>query len=334
MTASIRVGVIGLGVGERHVVSYQAIDGVEVASVCDLDPAVLEDVADRHDIRGRHTDYRMVTEDPSIDLVSICSYDDVHVEHAISALEHGKHVMVEKPVALSPQEAERLLTAQQSSGRLLTSNLILRASPRFIELRDDIATGRYGEPFYIEADYVHQILWKLTEGWRGRMGTYSVIYGGGIHLIDLVRWLLGREVVEVCGMANKILTPNSEFRFHDSTVNLLRFDGDVVCKTFTTLGPQRTKLHRLDLYGTEATFLNALPDATRFTGDQPEDEEIITTPYPGMEKGDLLPELIAAIRSGGQPPVTVEDVFRVMEVCFAAERSIAERRTVPVERIF
>ena len=334
MSAPLRVGVIGLGVGERHVVSYKSIDDVEVASVCDLDPVRLVEVADRHAVAGRHSDYRRVTEDPDLDVVSICSYDDDHVDHAISALRHGKHVMVEKPVALDPDAAERLLAAQRESGCLLTSNLILRASPRFIELRADLAAGRYGDPYYVEADYLHQILWKLTDGWRGRMDTYSVIYGGGIHLIDLVRWLLGREVTEVCGMANKILTRDTAYRFHDSTVNILRFEGDVLCKTFTTLGPQRTKLHRLDLYGTAGTFLNGIPTATRFTGDQPEDEEAVSTLYPGMDKGDLLPEFVDAIRSGGDPAVTVEDVFRVMEVCFAAERSIVEGRTVAVDRIF
>ena len=237
----IIAAVIGLGVGERHVASYRAIDGVDVKSVCDIDPVRLREVADRHEVVGRHTDYRKITEDPDIDVVSICSFDEAHVEQAISAFRHGKHVMIEKPVALTPADARRLLAAQQESGRLLTSNLILRASPRFLELRDRMALGEYGDIFYVEADYIHQILWKLTDGWRGRQSNYSVIYGGGIHLIDLVRWLLGREVVEVVGMANNILTCGSAYTSHDSAVNILRFEGDVLCKTFTTLGPQRTQ---------------------------------------------------------------------------------------------
>jgi UDP-N-acetyl-2-amino-2-deoxyglucuronate dehydrogenase len=326
----LRAGVIGLGVGERHVASYRAIPGVDVVAVCDLDPARLAEVADRYDVPGRHTDYRGVTEDPGIDVVSICSYDDVHVEHAVSALRNGKHVMVEKPVALDDDEADRLVAAHAESGCLLTSNLILRASPRFRELRDAVARGDYGDVFYLEGDYVHQILWKLTEGWRGRMRTYSVVYGGGIHLIDLMRWILGQEVTEVSGMANKILTRDTAYRFHDTTVNLLRFEGGALAKTFTTLGPQRTKFHRLDVYGTRATFLNDVPSAKRFTGDRPEDEHEVTTPYPGMEKGDLLPELVDAIRTGGEPAVSATDVFRVMDVCFAAEASIREGRTVKV----
>ena len=97
---SIRAGVIGLGVGEQHLRSYSAIADCEVVSVCDINPVQLQDVADRWNVSGRHTDFRKITENPDIDVVSICSYDDAHVEQAISAFEHGKHVMVEKPVAL------------------------------------------------------------------------------------------------------------------------------------------------------------------------------------------------------------------------------------------
>lgn len=329
----IRAGVIGLGVGERHVASYQAIEGVEVAAVCDLDPARLDVVADRFGIARRSTDFRTVTEADDIDVVSICSYDDVHVEHATSALDHGKHVMVEKPVALTRDEAATLLASQQRSGRILTSNLILRASPRFRELRDRIRQGDLGEIFYLEGDYIHQILWKLTEGWRGRMHTYSVVYGGGIHLIDLMRWLLDDDVIEVAGMGNKVLTRDTAYRFHDTAVCMLRFAGGPMAKTMTTLGPQHPKLHRLDVYGTKATFVNDVPDARWYTGPDPGSETKVSTPYPGMEKGDLLPELIEAIRTGREPAVSTQDVFRVMATCFAAEEAILTGTTVAVDSL-
>ena len=83
----------------------------------------------------------MITENPEIDIVSIASYDDHHVEQAISAFNHGKHVMIEKPIALNRIDSERLLRAQQDSGRLITSNLILRQSPRFKELKCWIDDG-------------------------------------------------------------------------------------------------------------------------------------------------------------------------------------------------
>ena len=72
----IRAGVIGLGVGEAHIRSYQAIEGVEVAAICDIDPDRLATIGDRYEIARRSADFRSVTEHPDIDVVSVCSYDD------------------------------------------------------------------------------------------------------------------------------------------------------------------------------------------------------------------------------------------------------------------
>jgi len=326
----LKAGVIGLGIGEQHVLGYQAIAGVEVQAVCDIDPAKLADVADRCGVPERTTDYRRVTEHPDIDVVSICSHDDAHAEQAMSAFRHGKHVMIEKPVALNRADAAALLRAQQDSGRRMTSNLILRRSPRFRELKRQIAAGDFGDIVAIEGDYIHQILWKLTQGWRGRMDFYCVTYGGGIHLIDLMRWLIDQEIVEVNGMSNKILTKGSAYKFDDMMIHLLRFDRGAIGKTMSMFGPQRTKFHALNVYGTKKTFINDLPHAKLFDGDGAANEHVVSTPYPGIEKGDLLPDFIEAIRAGREPQISVRDIFRVMDVCFAAWDAVSSSRTIRV----
>lgn len=325
---------IGLGVGERHLASYQSIEGCEVAAICDLDPEKLAEIGEHHHVSHRHTDWRKITEHPDIDVVSICSYDDCHAEQAISAFRHGKHVIVEKPVALRKEDAERVARAMQDADRFLTSNLILRQSPRFKALKQMIDSGEFGDIFYLEGDYIHQILWKITEGWRGRMEPYCVTYGGGIHLIDLIVWLMGgQKVVEVCGMGNKMLSAGSQFPYPDTIANLMTFEGGALAKTTTMFGPQRTHFHALNVYGTKRTFINDIPHAKLFHGDQPDDEEEMTVPYPAYEKGDLLPEFIESIRSGRQPLVTARDVFRVMDICFAAWDSVCRKQTVAVSYI-
>jgi predicted dehydrogenase len=301
-----------------------------VVAVCDIDPDKLAAVAGRHNIAERYTDARKVTEHPDIDVVSICSYDDTHAQQVISALRAGKHVMVEKPLALHRKDAEDILRAQQDSGRILTSNLILRHSPRFREIRRMIRAGEFGDIFYIEGDYIHQILWKLTEGWRGKMDFYCVTYGGGIHLIDLMRWLLGQEITEVAGMGTDRLTAGSHYRYPDTIVNLMRFAEGAIAKTLTTLGSRRPQIHALSVYGTRATFVNDMPDAKLFRGDQPDDEEAMSVPYPAIAKSDLLPDFIGAVREGREPDVSAKDVFRVMDVCFAAWESVQTKRTVQV----
>ena len=327
----LKIGVIGLGVGEQHVIGYQRIPNVEVTDICDIDPSVLKIVGDRNDVPNRHQDYKQITKTPNTDVVSIASYDNCHAIQAISAFENGKHVMIEKPLALNRHEAEAILRAQQDSGRFLSSNLVLRKSPRFQELKNWIAKGYFGEIVTIEGDYLHQILWKLTQGWRGEMEFYCVTYGGGIHMIDLMRWLLDEEIVEVCGMSNKKLTRGSKFNFDDTVTNLLKFKSGTVGRTTSNLGAQRPQIHGLSVYGTEKSFINDTPHAKLFHGDNSEDIEIVETNYPGIDKFGLLPDFISSIRNGDEPEVSAKDVFRVMDICFACYESLKAKKTVNVD---
>jgi len=98
----------------------------------------------------------------------------------------------------------------------------------------------------------------------------------------------------------------------------------------SNLGPSRTQMHALAVYGTKKTFVNDKPHAKLFDGDQDENEQVVETPYPAIEKFDLLPDFIAAIREAREPNVSVRDIFRVMDVCFACYDSLEARRTVPV----
>ena len=332
MARPLKVGVIGLGVGERHIVGYQAIDGVEVTACCDIDPAKMAAVAERRSVPHLHKDYRTLIADPSIDAVSICSYDDAHVEQAVAAFEAGKHVFCEKPIALDRAGLDRVIRAWSDSGKRISSNLILRQSPRFKAVRDMVRAGEFGDLHYMEGDYIHQILWKITEGWRGKMDFYCVTYGGGIHLIDLMRWIAGEEVTEVTAMAAKKVTRNSAFPYPDTMTSLLRFGSDLMAKSTTSFAPQRRQIHTLNIYGTKLSFENANGPARLYRGDQPEDEEVFDVPYPAIEKGDLLPDFIDAIREDREPIVGARDVFEVMNICLSAWESADSGKAVPVSR--
>lgn len=271
----LKAGIIGLGVGERHLRTYQSIPEVSVQAICDIDPARLKEVGDRYGIEERYIDSKRITEHSDIDVVSICSYDDCHAAQTISAFDHGKHVMVEKPVVLFRGEAEKVLRAQQDSGKFLTSNLILRHSPRFRRLKQEIDQGLYGDIATIEGDYIHDILWKITQGWRGKMPFYCVTYGGGIHLIDLMRWLIGQEVLNVCSMGNQIFSKGSAYPYPDTMISLFQYDRGALGKTMSIWGPKRTHFHALNVYGTKRTFVNDAPVGYWYDGDKQENKHMI-----------------------------------------------------------
>ena len=321
---TIRAAVIGLGVGERHAAAYRSIPGCVLEAVCDVDLARLRQAGDRLGIERRTADYREITEDPSIDVISICSYDDVHAEQAISAFRNGKHVMIEKPVAQTKPEADAVVAAWRESGKLVTSNLILRRSPRFVELKQRVDAGDLGDVFLLEGDYIHNIDYKLASGWRGRLTHYSPILGGAIHLIDLMWWLKGRPVVRVAAMGTRKNAEKSGFKFDDTNLLIMEFDDSSLAKSLVTLTPRHPKYHALRVFGDKATFVNRIGDADWFEGSEGGVHRPVTAAYPGMEKGDLLPDFINAIRHGHRPIIGHRDVFHIMNVCLAAEES---RRT-------
>ena len=333
MKKILKVGIIGLGVGDAHLKSYLNIKNVEVISLCDIDENKLNYISNKYKIKYKFTDSRNITEDAEIDVVSICSHDNYHAEQIISAFNNGKHVMVEKPAVLFKKEAEMVIKVWKQSKCIISSNLILRESPRFKNLKKMIQNGEFGEIYHIEGDYLHNILFKITKGWRGEMPFYSTVYGGGIHLIDLMCWLMQEKVVEVCSMGNNILTKHSNFKYPEIVTALLKFNNGATGKTTSTLGPQRTKFHSLNIYGTKKTFINHTKNAEIYSGDKETDCKIDTTPYPGIEKGDLLPEFISAIRDGKEPKVSGVDIFRVMDVCFAIWESYLKKRSVKVNYI-
>jgi predicted dehydrogenase len=326
----IRAGVIGLGVGERHAAAYAAIPGCRLEAVCDVDETRLREAGTRLGVGRCHADYRAITEDPSIDVVSICSYDDVHAEQAVSALRHGKHVMIEKPVAQTREEAGAVVAAWRASGRLITSNLILRRSPRFIEVKRRIDAGEMGDVYLLEGDYIHNVDHKLASGWRGRLRHYSPILGGAIHLIDLMWWLKGSRIVRVAALGTRKNADKTGFRFDDTDLVIMEFEDGALAKSLVTLTPHHPKYHALRVFGDQATFVNRIGDGDWYGGTEGEHHTPVTEAYPGMEKGDLLPDFIDAIRSGREPVVGAGDVFHIMNVCLAAEESRRAGRFVEV----
>ena len=127
----LKAAVIGLGVGEQHAEAFAEHPGSRLVGVCDLDPDRAARVAQRFGVPAHTTDADRLLTDPEIDVVSICTYDDAHAAQTVRALTHGKHVMVEKPVCLSRDEARRIRAALAASGRRLTSNLLRRQPAPF-----------------------------------------------------------------------------------------------------------------------------------------------------------------------------------------------------------
>ncbi len=331
----IRAGIIGLGVGEQHIAGYEQHPDCKVVALCDIDPAKEHLARQKYPQIPFMRDARAVLEDPGIHVVSIASYDDVHFEQVCAALEHGKHIFVEKPLCLRKDHAKYIRSLLiRNPGLKLSSNLILRKCPRFMWLREQVHAGTLGNIYSVEADYLYGRMTKLTEGWRGRLAEYSVFLGGGVHMVDLINWLVPGRVLRVHGGGNKIASAGQPNPNDDFMVALLQYADGRWAKVSANFSCVHPHFHRLSLFGTRATFQNGLDCGWLFESrDQAVPPQRIELPYPGYQKGDLIHSFLEDIMGTGHAEVGVEDVFNTMSVCLAVEQSRQSGKVEEVEYI-
>lgn len=328
----LRAGIIGLGVGEQHIDGYESHPECEVVALCDFSDEKFAMAQEKYAHLKLTREADELLEDPKIDVLSIASYDNHHYEQIVKAIQNDKHIFVEKPICLYEEELAHIRSLLREKPYLkLSSNLILRRSPRFRLLKDMMTAGELGTLFYVEGDYNYGRLHKITGGWRGQLDFYSVVYGGGIHLIDLLLWLTGDKVVEVTAYGNDIASRGTNFRYHDMVVSLLKFQSGLIGKMSANFGCVYPHFHRLSLYGTDATFVNGLDHASLFKSrDKNQSPRKITAAYPGTHKGELIYSFVNSILNGTEAEVSTEDVFASMSVCFAIEKASHQSGAVTV----
>lgn len=328
----LKAAVIGLGVGEQHIHGYNADPRCKTALLCDFDPSHLKAVGALHTECRLTTDPQMVFSDETIDVVSIASYDTYHYQQVIEALRNKKHVFVEKPLCLFEDELKNIVTALNASTNLaLSSNLILRKSPRFIELREHVQNHALGDIYYLEGDYNYGRLPKLTEGWRGTEPYYSVFHGGAIHLIDLLTWITGKTVVNVFAMGNNISTRGSVFQHNDLVTALLKFNDGAIAKVTANFSSVTPHHHKLCIYGTTGTFEQSHSGAGYLFDRKPATTvEFTQAPYPGIGKDAILIGFVKHILDGSPSDITTQEVLDVMSISLAVEKSLQTQSVEPV----
>lgn len=319
----LNVGIVGLGVGEAHIAGFEAHPGCQVKVLCDFKHDVVERMSLKYPRCRFVKEADEVLTDPSIDVVSIASWDNFHYEQIIKALENNKHVFVEKPLCLYMHELTHIFDMLEQNPHLkISSNLILRKSPRFIDLKKSVVSGALGFLSYVTGSYNYGRIHKITEGWRGDIDFYSVVCGGGIHVIDLMHWITGARIAEVGSFANNIQTKESQFTYNDLVAVALQFDNGLVGTLSVNFGCVFPHFHQFEVYGTKATFVNGLEYGLLFQERGCSGFQKLQTKYPGVHKGDLLFDFIESIRNDGEPEVSKEDIYDAMAVCFAIENSI------------
>jgi predicted dehydrogenase len=194
----LRIGIVGLGAwGSRaHLPAFAAMDDVEVAALADPDLATAQQAADAFGIRRVESDPGRLFHDPDgLDAVVIVTPDDTHRDLAVAAFDAGLHVLCEKPLARTVEEAEAMVAAAERAGRVARIGFLFRHSPVVVRMRELVIAGLIGDVQAFEhvgvnaqfADPERPLHWKMQRS-RANGGVF-VEYG--THTIDLAHWFGG-----------------------------------------------------------------------------------------------------------------------------------------------
>lgn len=265
MKKKVRFGVIGVrSFGKNaHCVGIDACEDAELVAVCDILEDIAKIAADEFHV-PYYLDYKEMLKRDDIDAITIALPDQIHREVAVAALEAGKHVLCEKPMALTVEDCKLMVEASRRTGKMLMVGQICRKAPSFVLAKELIDRGEIGELFFIESEYAHDYSKKLTATWRfDPKAPRHPMIGGGCHAVDLMRWIAG-DPTEVFAYSNKKML--DYYPTDDCIVAVMKFPNDVLGKVFTSIGCKRRYTMRTAIYGSKGTIIvdNSSADLSLF----------------------------------------------------------------------
>jgi predicted dehydrogenase len=264
LSSKLRIGVVGCGAfGESHLATFAGIPFAEVTAVADLNQERARKLASRYRVPRVSKDFRELCSLPDLDAVSVVTTEDQHLEPVLSALEHGKHVFVEKPFATRLADAETMLEAARKTGLILMPGHILRFETKYATVKEQLQSGQLGRIISIYAK-------RNRPKWQGRIYKRTpLVLETAIHDLDAMLWYTGKRVRSV--------------RCHEVSVEPGK-GADLTCATLIFEGGTLGLLQTMWL----------LPDKTPFLDDS---MQVVTTS--GVASIDMLQSGLTIWREDG-----------------------------------
>jgi predicted dehydrogenase len=321
----VSFGLIGLGV---HGVRYAAhlledVPGARLVAVCRRDRKAGAAWAAQRSVRY-HADPDALLADPGVDAVAVVTTPDLHPGLIERAAAEGKHVLVEKPLAVNGAEAARIARAVEGRGITVMVAQTLRFNSVVRTLGAHVAS--------IAPLHAVSLSQRMEPGRLAWQADPAVAGGGnilhtGIHLFDLLRHLTGEEVDRVSCVTARVINPGLE----DSFGAVMRLSSGRTIALVEGSKATRSRSGRIELAGEGGQLVgdHVQGCALRVSGYERAD---LSPPAPVPTVRETLRAFLEALHAGGPPPITVNDGMRAVEIADACYRSAAEGRPVPVER--
>jgi predicted dehydrogenase len=338
---SIKIGVIGCGsISEfRHAPEYWANENAEIVAFYDPKRERAERLVKQYGGTAAK-DFKDITQNPSIDAISDCSTNEMHHVISTDALEHGKHVLCEKPMATTLEGARKMIEAGKKAGKILMIGHNQRLAPGHRKAKEILESGELGRVITFQTVFGHRgpEYWsenKTPATWffdRNR-SVFGAPGDLGIHKIDLIRYLLDDEIEEVSSFVGTLdkKQPNGELiPVNDNMLCLLRTKKGAMgtlAVSWTYYGPEdnATTLHCekgiMKIYGDPAYQVVASKrggDAAYYKVGQIQTNE-------SQSNSGVIDAFISCIINKTPPPVSGEDGLKGLQVVFAAIESSRKR---------
>ena len=340
MANRLRVGMIGCGqiAKHLHVPDYAYCPQAELVALCDLIPAKAKALADRWAPNAKvYTDYARMLKEAKLDAVTVAIPNYLHAPATIAALKAGCHVNVEKPMACSSAEAQKMVDTAKRCRKLLNVNQSQRRFPPHVKAKEILDSGILGKILHVTAMFGHAgpEYWSPTGKWffKKKQARFGAMADLGVHKADLVRYLTGKEVAEVSAFFERLEKKNTDVE--DNFVSCLKFtDGTVgtLCASWTVKGMEANYLL---LHCTNGTLrVCELPDKPLVANlVRPECEIVFPVPpaatnYDESWGLDVSGAFVRAILGIEKPYCPGEEGKKSLEVILAAEKAALTRRTV------
>lgn len=348
MSKPLRVGIIGCGViAPTHIESFNAIDGVEVAWVCDVVADRAKAVAERYSVAHHTTDVQQMLADEPLDIVSVCTDHASHAELTAAALDAGKHVLCEKCLAATSQQLDLMLAAAARHPQLKCAGVFQhRFDPINRRLRELIASGDLGDILTASARLrCYRSPEYYGDGWHGTWAKEggSVLINQAIHFLDTIQWVAGG--VESINAMHANLGHDGVIETEDTLVASLRYRAGMLGTFEATSASHINWSYKLAIYGTLGTVELRNDRIHRLGCKDDQQEERLrgklesVEPVEGVSgaaehygKGHLaqVRDFVAAVRDDRPPFVTVQSAAQTARLVFAAYDSARTGRAVTV----
>ena len=340
----LRVAVIGCGsiAKNRHLGEYQNNPAVEIVAVCDIIEERAVKIAVQYEAIA-YTSFEELLEAEEIDAVSVCLPNYLHAPVSIAALNAGCHVLCEKPMATSKEEAEAMIQAAKTNDKKLMIAHNQRFVPSHSKARDLIANGELGKIYSFRTAFGHggpeqwsadgkdSWFFKKDQAFIGAMGDL------GVHKADLLRYLLGEEFVEVAGFIETNAKENTDV--DDNAVCILKSESGIIGTLAASWAYTAKEDNSTIIYGEHAT-LRIEDDPKYSLIIQYKNGEVVNYELGGIQSNaeggqtttHTINHFVDSIVQDTEPLINGEEGMKSLEVILAALESMETKKFSQIKK--